>query len=429
MRRNAFLCALAISSLFALRAQAAVISEDEIEDQSTEVGFVAKSFGFVLWGSVLKPPYNVEDASPSSVEVIDVRAYFAYHSPHFRLVWHQPATSVVRSHASLGLLALGRGGTPPRFLPLRATAADDPTLRISTETDWAYAAYTQGPFTLTLGRQPVTLGRGTMFTPWDLVSTFTLTEVDREYKPGVDSLRLDLSPLPQTTITAIGTAGELEADHDFELTARGSSVVGQIKQGWEHGEISALGGVIRDDVMAGWGALWDLGSLDLYEELTLTWVRDHSLTSPAVRRRKAPVLRALGGATLHPVEHVTIVPELYYEGFGARHARSYLPVALSERVQVGEELVLGQLYAGTALDWEAHPLVHLTAVSLVNTLDPSALVSLSTKYDIAANAHISGGVYVPFGEKPELVGGFIPVPRSEFGLYPYFGFVELEVVL
>jgi hypothetical protein len=415
--------------LSGMPARAAVLSEDELEDESTELGVVAKSFGFVLWGDVLAPPYNIEDANPSSVEIFDLRPYFSMHTEHWRFVLHQPMTSVVRSHASLGLLALGRGATPPRFLPLSEVAADDPTLRLATETDWAYVAYRTGPLSATVGRQPVTLGRGQIFKPWDLVSTFSLTEVDREYKPGVDSLRLDLSPWPKTTLSAIGTAGELESDHDLQATRRGSSLVFHAKQGWERGEVSALGGVIRDDVVVGWGALWDLGSLDLYGETTLSWVRDQSLSSPAVARRSAPVLRALGGATLHPGEHVTLIPELYYEGFGARYARNYLPVALSERVRVGEQLVLGQLYAGAALDWEAHPLVHVTALSLVNTLDPSALVSLATRYDLAANAQLSAGAYVPFGARPDLSLGIIPVPKSEFGLYPYFGFVELKMVL
>jgi hypothetical protein len=416
---------LASLCLVSLPARAFVLSEDEIEDTSTEAGVVARSFGFVFAGDTLAPPLNAEDANPSASSILDLRSYFSYRSSHWRLTWHQTSYSVVRSHQSLGSLALGRGMPPPRWLPLRADAADTPTLHLGTEADWAYAAYDAGRVTLTLGRQPITLGRGRLFHPWDVVSSFVLTEVDREYKRGADAARIDVSPSSSTTFTVLGTAGALAGENG--ISRRGSSVAVQGKQDWDRGQFSALAAFVRNDFLVGYGALWDLGKLDLYAEATATWVQKASLSSPAVAGRGAPVARALAGATLHPASHVTVVPEVYYDGFGAQRPRDYLSVAASERVAVGEQIVLGRLYAAVTADWEAHPSLRLTALALSNLLDASALVSVALSYDASANTRIAVGGYLPVGRAPRT--GAVVEPRSEYGLYPSLAFAELRIAL
>ncbi|MEO8181148.1 MAG: hypothetical protein ABI895_20110 [Deltaproteobacteria bacterium] len=83
--------------------------------------------------------------------------------------------------------------------------------------------------------------------------------------------------------------------------------------------------------------------------------------------------------------------------------------------------------AGTSLDWEAQPLLHFTVLGLANLLDPSALGSLSLSYEASANTRIAAGGYLPIGAAPRASPGVLV--RSEYGLYPAFGFVELRVQL
>ncbi len=408
-------------------ARAVVVSEDELADTSTEVGVITREFSFVLGGDTLEPPFLPEDANPAALSILDLRTYFSYRSETLRLVWHQANDAVVASHENLGVLRIGRGGLPPRLFPLRATPVDEPTLRLATETDWLYAAWAPGRVTVTVGRQPITLGRGQLFHPLDLVASFSLTEADTEYKPGADAVRVDASLGSTTTLTAVASGGQLGIDPRVKLEDRGSTALGVLKQGFGHGEFSLLSGFVRGDIVAGWGALWDLGALDLYGEVSATWVRDPSLSSPAVAGRKAAVPRALAGADLKPIPELTIAPELYYEGFGAREPRDYALVAVSERVVYGEQVALGRLYAGALVDWQPHPLFHLVAVALSNTLDPSALASLVATFDASPNTRLSLGGYLPLGAAPRATP--FPEPRSEYGLYPSFGFAELRIVL
>jgi len=425
--RGGGLVAIAVSLLTSMPASAFVLSEDEIEDTGTEVGVIVRNFDFVLGGKTLQPPRNADDASPSGSSILDLRSYLSYRSSHFRLVWHQSTSSTVRSHSSLGMLDLGRSALPPRWLPLWTEDNGGNTLRLGTEADWAYLAVVVGACTVTLGRQPVTLGRGRLFHPSDLVSQFSLTEVDTEYKPGVDGARVDFSPDSSTTLTAVAAGGERERDHDIGVDREGSSAVLSAKRGWDHGEFSALGAWIRNDLVLGYGALFDLGAMDVYGELTVTWLGSGSLSAPAVEGRQAPVLRALGGMNLHPMDHLTVIPEVYYDGFGAQRASDYLDVATSERVAVGEQVTFGRLYTGAVADWEADPMMHVTLLGLSNVLDPSGLLSASVSYDAAANTRLVLGGYLPLGPLPR--AGPVPQPRSEYGSYPWFGYAELRVAL
>ncbi len=425
-------CAVALTAIAWVTtsppAAAFVLSEDELEEQSTELGVVVRSFQFLFAGEVLERPFNLQDESPAGSSTLDLRMYFSHQTSDFELTLHNSLQSQFRTHQALGLLPLGRSLTPPRFLPLRVTAAEDPTIDVVSDVDWLYVSQRIGTVTATLGRQPVSFGRGRIWRTYDLVSTFALTEVDTEYKPGADALSLEWSPTSRTTATAVVAIGEPEQDDDFEASSRGATALAQLKQGLPNSELGVVAGFVRRDLMFGWDGFWDLGSLDVYGELTATWVRDGSPSSPAVAERDVPVLRAVAGATLRPVSKLTLSPELYYNGFGAARPEDYIPVALSERVGLGEQTALGKLYAGAASDWEIHPLVHIMTLAVSNLRDPSALASVAVSHNLADNAQLIAGGFAPFGEKPK-VEGFFPQPQSEFGLYPYFVYAELKLVL
>ena len=47
-------------------------TEDELEETSTTIGVVLRSFGFLFAGDVLEPPYTATDMSPSGSAVFDI---------------------------------------------------------------------------------------------------------------------------------------------------------------------------------------------------------------------------------------------------------------------------------------------------------------------------------------------------------------------
>jgi hypothetical protein len=408
------------------KAGATVISEDELEGTSTSAGVVWRSFGFTLAGPVLAPPYAPEDYSPTHTAIFDTRAYLERKTNDYKFVAHPQLSLRTFSHELAGVLTFGRGLSPPRWLPLSYTFVDDATVKLSGQFDRLYLGYTFGPATLTLGRQAVTFGRGKLWRTSDVVSTFSLTEIDTEYKPGSDALRLDIHLGDASDVTLVVTAGELESGaHDAQADIQGSSALIRYQHGGRVGEIGAMLGMVRGDVLLSLDATLDFGSLDSYAEVTLVYPTKESLGAPATSDR--PILKGLLGATLKPAPKLTVSPELMYSGFGAWRHEDYLQVLLSERVAIGEQTSIGRMYAGVALDVEMHPLWHLVSAQIVNLGDPSGLFSLALKHSLADNAEVLFGAYAPMGKRPNV--GLFPTLRSEFGSYPYFFFSELKGVL
>ena len=75
-------------------------------------------------------------------------------------------------------------------------------------------------------------------------------------------------------------------------------------------------------------------------------------------------------------------------------------------------------------DWEAHPLVHLTLAAMGNLRDPSLLLTPGLSYSAAANVELVAGAMIPVGQGMDGL-----TARSEFGLYPYFYYLELRLAL
>lgn len=425
-------------------AGAWVLAEDELEERSTELGLLIRTFAFVLEPLPTLDTKGVKGLGlideTQGLGILDLRLSFSHKTPRLQLVLHNQLTLTARSMApSAGSMVMGRGMEPLRWFPLQADISDDDGITLRESVDWAYAAVTWGRAVITVGRQPITFGRGKFWKPMDLITTFALTEVDTEYKPGADALRVDLSLFEQTNITVVAVAGE----HTDELS-RGSAFALRAKQGWSRGELGLLGGFIRRDGVIGADAVIDLGSFDIYAEATITIVTDESLSLTLnLPETNRAVVRGLVGATFKPVSKLTLTPEIFFNGFGRWDPSEYLQVALSERAAIGETFNLGMLYLAGVAQWEAHPLVNLTAGAILNPRDPSGLLTLGAALSAADNIQLQAGAYLPLGETPQpgpdpLLGppDQLPGPpillgatRSEFGLYPIFFFVELKMAM
>jgi hypothetical protein len=220
-------------------------------------------------------------------------------------------------------------------------------------------------------------------------------------------------------------------DDEIDASLEGSSFLAQVKRSFGSGEAGLVGGYVRGDAVAGLNGVFDTGSFEVYGETTLSVLTKRSLMATnlldgsALHERHDVVPKAILGATFRPRSKITVSPEILYNGFGSRDADDYASLAASDRVAIGEQTLVGQLHAGVIANWEAHPLVNVSALSLVNALDPSALASLSVSYSVAGNAQALVGAYAPIGKTPDSLF----VLEDEFGAYPYFVFFELKAVM
>jgi hypothetical protein len=417
-------------------ARAFVLAQDELGGSSTELGLDIRSFNFVFTGPLLKPPYTLIDEDPASLDLTDMRLYFSIEQPWLKVVVHNQLTDQMMSGALAGPFNIGQGPVPLRWLPLNWTLVNKNTFIMEDAFDWAYASIIHGPVTITAGRQPVTFGRGKIWSPMDVIAPFSLTDVDTEYKSGVDAVRMDVTPAENTNLSFVATAGKW----DNVLSARGSSFAVRATQGWSTagsggitgGEIGFLGGLVRSDKVVGVDGLVNAGKADMYGEATLTLPDDESLT-PRPPQTRLVVVKGVAGVTFKPVGKLTVSPEVLFNGFGATGASDYLRVATSGRMTAGEIYTMGRIYLAETAVWEPYPLLDFSLAALVNLQDPSALFVPALKYNVANSVDISVGAYLPAGRLPSISQNstMLPVlaPHSEFGLYPDFFFLELRMYL
>jgi hypothetical protein len=387
----------------AFSARALVLSEDPFAGDSVAAGANARMYNLVLRGG----PLSAAERNPAAVSIVALRPWFELkRSSGFALFVHDELTSMTSSLPAGeigGPLSLGRGAQAPRWLALEWTAASGPTYALRDRVDWLYARYAVSDVTISVGRQPLTLGRGRIWTPEDLIAPFSPLQFDTEYKPGADAARVDWTPSASATLSVIAAA----AKHgDSAVIAHGELAV-------DRARVGLLLGSVRTDLVSGLDLFVDVGKgADLHGEATFTVVTD------AARRpwgRRA-FTRGVLGTTAELSSKLHVTAEGYFNGAGARTARDYAVELASPRVAVGEAYTVGRAYAGLAADWQPHPLLHAELATIANLEDPSAIFAPTLRYSVAENASLVAGAYVPLGRAPEYSGSM--TLRSEFGLYP-----------
>jgi len=433
--------ALVAALLGAARSAGAfVLYEDPLEGSELTLGGSLKSFFLALHGDALDlRPLGV-DADPTAMGLLVLRPAFegqVGETWRFALHYEMAATvSSVDTSAATGPVAIGRGLPPPRFLPLAWRPVGEGTFVWNHVLDWAWTRVRLGPVDLAVGRQPITFGRGYLWTPYDLLATFSPTEIDTEFKPGVDAVRLDVALSPTALLTLVAVAGELQPDvapiegadagsaaHDAEATLAGSSFAARATIGFPRWEVGAFAGYVRRDAVFGLDAFVDLKAVSLHAEATLTWVPDEERAASD----GDVFVRAVAGV-VWTIPKLRLVGELYYNGVGGADPDDYLGRALGTRAAIGEVYNLGRYYAGVTASWEAHPLLTLALATMANLRDPSALLSPGLVYSLAADVQLTAGAWIPLGRGLDR-GGLVPQARSEFGSYPYFYYLELKAAL
>ena len=256
------------------------------------------------------------------------------------------------------------------------------------------------------------------------MSSFALTEVDTEYKPGSDALRMDWTIRTRTNLSLFAVAGKWKD----EVALAGSSFAARATHTFGKGELGGLVGFIRRDVVLALDGVIDAGKLDLYGEAAVYLLTAGSLTPPVGPDRPRAAVRAVLGATYKPIDKLTLTPELFYNSFGFWRAQGYVDVALSDRVATGEMYNLGQLYVAAVAQWKVHPLLdsdrrrHREPGRSVRALHHRAELQ-------PGRQHGPGCRRLPAGGPPPETDVAPPIPRSEFGLYPYFMYLELKAAI
>lgn len=256
-------------------------------------------------------------------------------------------------------------------------------------------SYRSEDWRLMFGRLPVSWGRGIVYQPLDVFNAYPPTAVDREFKPGNDSLVLE---------RLFGSGVELQflnsfRDPESESTKSASTHVFKGYFPFGENEFDLILGQHWGESIAGVSIASPLGPFLVRTDVVLTCEDFGSCTTSAVANIDYSF--GLMGGLLYSFA------EYFYNGFGvsSRHKKTAtLPPRLLEGIQRGEIFAFGKhlIATGASVTW--HPLWNQSVSLLVNANDRSFLVQTSVAYVPTDNVNLTLGVRVSVGDTNEEFG-------------------------
>ncbi len=304
--------------------------------------------------------------------------------------------------ASLGAATEARN---PLFRGLGdgSTWVDGSRHTLAADVAYANLQWSNGKTDVVLGRQAVTFGRSFFWNPIDWLSTFSPTEIDREYKTGVDALRVTRSVGRFSGVELVYAYGQGGERDSSATLVRGFGNL----NGWD---LELLAGSVWIDDRYAFAFSGDVPGAGLRGEFSRHAPR--SGPDPDFTR-----------ATLE-IDHrwdnsLYLITELHYNGFGSTNPDGYAALFLHPRFLTGQVRNVGRDYLASSLSYQFTPLINGTAAALLNLHDSSGILSPTVDVSLGDNSRLAAGAILPWGDGPTLTG--FP---SEYGAYPLSAWVQ-----
>lgn len=327
---------------------------------------------------------------------------------------------------------------------------DDDDVSASLDFDRLNLQLAIGRIDLTIGRQAINFSQAYFWNPLDIFLSFDPETFDRDYKPGVDAIRSDISLGMFSSLTFVYAPGRELAIRtqttDVKVSAEdfddenwyGSALMGRFRTTLKDWDIVLEGGKIYGGSQIGAGFSGELFEIGLCGEASYVFAGDKrtlSLPDPEsadfsrdielIEDHAAFVI----GADYRFENSVYINVEYLYNSAGDSDDLE----AGIVRQAIGEGLSLGKYLAGVQVSYDIHPLVTGQIAAVHSFSDSSSLVSPLVKVSISDEADLLLGGLLAFGERPEtkrinVLGIPIEYPdlKSEYGTYPDMYYIEFK---
>lgn len=260
--------------------------------------------------------------------------------------------------------------------------------------------------TVSIGRQPIDWGSGRFWQPINLFGAFTPTDLDTEYKPGIDALSVEWYPQPFSALTfvhAFAPHRQSEIDNSAALHYRQpigiesemALVAGQINNN------AVIGGAFESSWEGtGWRIEGRYSQLEQREEETLLWI--------------AGIEHLFSSGTLFHLEW-------YNNGRGATRESEMTAVFSDPLLTQGLQLQMGRQVIGVGLNRDLTPLLRGGYTLLGSTLrndrnqhSSSLTHQLNLTYSISDESDLLISAVTTTGKGLSSSGQ----PQSEFGHQP-----------
>ncbi len=434
---------LMISTGYAFDAHAETVYEDEEGDTTVDVGAAVKVYAMAIHQHLPADALHAFGMdTDSTFRFLDTRLWLGGKGRSWKfMVMGQYGMADFSSPpppVSTGTSMLTGFSLAPQVnsLPLQYYAGEDRGAPWFIRLDRIYYSREMGPFSLTVGRQPISFGTAFIWQPMDLVGPFSPYTIDREWKPGVDAARLDWAPSSTSEMSLVAVAGgEPCIQYDTSCV---TVLTGHFVQAGEIRYDSGLSTVALRGRFALWGA--DIGFLAGYVRgdgvlglfFSYPWKR-WSLRGEATLTRdlddadyptyRSSFLRGVLGVG-YSFSKGQVAMEVYHNGYGTGEYGDFPVIINSYRTAVvGEVVNLGRWYTGIMARWEPSARVTASSVLTVNLTDPSFLAQATVSLALTDESSLDAGGFIGYGRKSSVSGLGLDM-RSEFGAYPWTLYVS-----
>lgn len=416
--------ALAALALVTLLAASPAEARDLFESEDGEYRLTLRSALKGSWLLGFPPDDVLLDESTSGAAAFRLR--FELNATLSRYFTAQ----VAYEHRAIGAsgTAIGAGLlTPTALVPFRlapldwAIVDDAPDYVHRHEFDRAFVSLHLDFLELTVGRQAIGLGRGVLFSAIDLFSPFSPTEVDREWRRGVDAIHAEVRIPELTGLSAdvIAVFGDVQSGDltSWALIGRIRAVVGDVD-----GEL-ILGRRDEDNVVGG-AISATLGDAEVHGELAMFGTDGQGIDGGLFGTHAVVAKGLLGGSYMLDIHRgVRVVLEYHYSGFGVDRIGDdpgiLFDPAFQARFVRGDSQILGRHAIALVLSAELFDDFSGAVSYLQSPVDGSGMIAPSFTWNASESITLLLNVFVPWGAAPE--GG---VPRSEWGSSPTTIFLQ-----
>lgn len=330
------------------------------------------------------------------------------------------------------------GGLP---LPGFDTAAVTRYRALDASTDWAGAPLVARlwldrcnlkitmPFAdLIVGRQAINFGQAYFWSPLDVFLPFDPRQFDRDYKAGVDALRLDIPLGAFAGINLVAAAGRSlfePADEALAASWYGSAVLARLFLNLGGFDWALQGGKVYGGYQIGGGLTGEVGPLQLRAELAgLFAVGAPELPPPLEGKEVFSHLSAVLGVGHRFESSLNLQSEYLYNGLADPDDRE------TGFFRQGQGLAyhVGRHILGVMASYQILPILTGSLAWIFSASDASSLFQPGLVLSVADEADFIMGAMIALGKRPDLVTSSSPLGlRSEFGTYPDIYYLQFKL--
>jgi len=284
---------------------------------------------------------------------------------------------------------------------------------------------------VTVGRQAITFGKAYFWNPLDVFLAFDPRQFDRDYKAGVDALRIDIPLGDFSGINLVGVLGrKLSAygsyrdEGAFNASWYGSAFVARAYTNLFEWDLAVQGGKVYGGYQAGGAASGEIGEIAIRLEAAYLFAVDSDdLPFPLSGKEIESHLTAVVGLG-HRFEN-TLQIEIEYLFNGAGDPDN-LEAALV-RMLSGGSYHLGEHLLGIVATYEILPILNGSLAWIFSISDRSSLIQPGLSLSVSDEADFVFGAMIGLGARP-VPSGIAGVPQleSEFGTYPNIYYMEFK---